>query len=91
MCVPLKYLLNFSLVTGIFPDDPKTVKVTTVYKGVFIELVRAFNTVDHAILLRKLELYRITDRNNAWIKSYLSNRLQMLLHSGYNKNNLHSS
>ena len=39
--------------------------------GVFIDLSKAF---DHSILLRKLELYDITDRNYAWIKSYLSNR-----------------
>ena len=44
--------------------------------GLFIDLSKAFNTVDHSILLRKLELYSITDRNYAWITSYLSNRLQ---------------
>ena len=30
------------------------------------------------MLLRKLELYGITDRNYAWIKIYLSNRLQYM-------------
>ena len=44
--------------------------------GVFIDLPKAFDTVDHSILLRKLELYSITDNNYAWIKSYLSDRLQ---------------
>ena len=39
---------------------------------------KAFDTVDNSILLRKLELYCITDRNYAWIKSYLSNRLQTI-------------
>ena len=46
--------------------------------GVFIDMSKAFDTVDHSILLRKLELYRITDRNYTWIKSYLSNRLQYI-------------
>ena len=43
-----------------------------------IDLSKAFDTADHSILLRKLELYGITDRNCAWIKSYLSNRSQYI-------------
>ena len=44
----------------------------------FINLSKAFDTVDHSTLLRKLESYDITDRNYAWIKSYFSNHLQFI-------------
>ena len=43
--------------------------------GVFIDLSKAYDTVDHSIL-KKLELYGITDRNRGWLKSYLSYRRQ---------------
>ena len=46
--------------------------------GVFIDLTKAFDTVDHSILLRKLKLYGMTDTNYIWIRSYLSNRLQYI-------------
>ena len=46
--------------------------------GVFIDLSKVFDTVDHAILLKKLELYGVTDRNHSWFKNYLSNRKQFI-------------
>ena len=42
--------------------------------GAFIDLWKAFGTVDHSILLKKLKLYGITDRNHGWQKCYLSKR-----------------
>ena len=44
--------------------------------GVFIDLQKAFDTVDHSILLHKLSHYGIRGLVNDWFSSYLSNRIQ---------------
>ena len=56
--------------------------------GVFIDLSKAFDTVDHSILLKNLELYGITDRNHGWFKSCLSNRRQFVQINEKEKNKL---
>ena len=43
---------------------------------IFIDLKKAFDTVDHEILCKELYLYGVQDRELAWFKSYLSNRKQ---------------
>ena len=46
--------------------------------GIFIDLSKAFGTLDHKVLTKKLELYGIKDCNLRWFESYLSNRKQFI-------------
>ena len=51
--------------------------------GVFVDLQKAFDTVDHQILLAKLSHYGIRGVSNDWFKSYLSNCSQYVSINGY--------
>ena len=54
--------------------------------GVFVDLQKAFDTVDHQILLTKLNHYGICGVSNDWFKSYLSNHNQYVSINGYESN-----
>ena len=42
----------------------------------FLDPKKAFDTVDHTILIQKLQKYGIKDREGEWFQSYLSSRKQ---------------
>jgi len=50
--------------------------------GIFIDLAKAFDTVDHGILLKKLSNYGIRGTQLKWFQSYLSNRTQRVTCNG---------
>ena len=56
--------------------------------GVFIDFFKAFDATDHAILLKKLENYRIKGTNLAWFRKYLTNRKQYIQITNNRKSNL---
>ena len=51
---------------------------------IFIDLQKGFDTVNHEILLKKLEYHGIRCISNSWFKSYLSHMKQMVSINGFN-------
>ena len=51
--------------------------------GVFIDLQKAFDTVNHEILLEKLKHYGIRSKQNDWFRSFLTSRKQYVSMKGF--------
>src|SRR6218665_1310494 len=50
--------------------------------GIFIDLAKAFDPVDHTMLIGKLQKYGIRGLQLEWFKSYLDQRLQCVSSNG---------
>ena len=81
------YSKKFGFQTGLSTEHAVVQLVDQIYKsfqkyhytlGVFIDLSKAFDTVDHTVLIRKFETCGIKDINLAWLRSYLTNRIQYI-------------
>ena len=50
--------------------------------SILLDLSKAFDTVNHYILLSKLDVYGIRDIENKWFRSYLNKRKQKVFVNG---------
>ena len=83
----LLYPKQFGFQTGLSTEHAIVKLVDQIYEsfekdhytlGAFIDLSKAFDTIDHTILIKKLEMYGIRGINLAWFRSYLANRIQYI-------------
>ena len=52
--------------------------------GIFLDLSKAFDTLDHKIMIKKLEFYGVSDGPGKLLESYLSNRKQYVVFDDIN-------
>ena len=76
-----KYYMNHALLS-IIEGIRQSLDNKTFSCGVFIDLEKAFDTVNHKILLQKLEHYGIRGLSNKWFSSYLTSRMQKVTIGG---------
>ena len=73
-----KQYCTFHVLINITENIRKALDGRNIGCGVFVDLQKAFDTVDHQILLAKLNHYGIRRVSNDWFKPYLSNRNQFV-------------
>jgi len=56
--------------------------------GIFIDLYKAFDTINHNILIEKLPLYGIRGTTLNWFSNYLRNRLEYVQLSNTKSNTI---
>ena len=68
----------FKFVNDIYNNENK--KLIT--SAIFIDYKKAFDSISHEILLKKLKTFYISDQTISWVTSYLSGRQQRTLVNG---------
>ena len=51
--------------------------------GIFIDLAKVFDAVDHKVLIIKLENYGVKRTNLRWLKSYIENHKHFIAYENF--------
>jgi hypothetical protein len=71
-----------SALTLLIDDWIAAIDNNEIVGSIFLDLSKAFDLVDHNILLKKLEMYNFSCSSLRWFESYLSSRTQQTYVSG---------
>ena len=66
-----------------FDDVLLAVTSNSDFDSIYLDYAKAFDKVDHALLLRKLQIYDIHPKVIRWIQSFLQNRKQAVVVDGH--------
>ena len=66
-----------------FDDVVDSLTNNSDFDSIYLDYAKAFDKVDHKLLLRKLQLYGIHPKIIEWIKSFLSDRKQAVVVDGH--------
>ena len=61
---------------------PEALENKEISAAIMLDMIAAFDVVDHDILIEKLKLYGVDPSSSEWIKSYLTSRSQKLYIDG---------
>jgi hypothetical protein len=80
------YSHEYEVIYKLVNEINKTLNSRNLIGGIFCDLEKAFDCVNHEVLLSKLEFYGIKGNAKLWLESYFRNRYQWVLITNINLN-----
>lgn len=81
-----KHHSTYMALLSLFDNLTRNLDNGEITAGIFLDLSKAFDTVDHSILINKLNHYGVRGNSCDWFASYLTNRQQFVHINGTNSN-----